>query len=681
MTDNIVVPEGYIQDFITGEFLKDTPKEYVRQDMARVLFHEYNFRIEDMERDYSITIDDDGKRQRKTADIAIFPSESTDHSDFNQVRYLFIVEAPDTSPNNKARGTDILHAMMAVCKECEFGIWTNGTTERKAFRRIEKRFEYTFEEIIDIPGAGKTLEEIENLTKDDLRIAVGESLLHTFKRCHNYIAANQGIKKDQAFWELLKLIFCKIFDERNTGIEFYVRSSERTSMDGQQRVMNRVNRLFADVKKSYGKIFRDADEIYLQPRVVAYIVSQLQSYDLLRSPIDVKGTAYEEIVSDNLKGDRGQFFTPRNVIRMAVQMLNPTEEHSIIDPACGTGGFLVESLNHVIAQIRQDEQKNWQDNKTPTQKQQSELVVRIQKYAINHIYGVDFDPDLVKATQMNMVMNNDGQGHLFPVNSLDNPYNWPEDVQKELRLESFDIVLTNPPFGSKLEIDDPAVLRMYELARKWEKRDDGTWMPTGTFQKKIPPEVLFIERCWQLLKPGIGRMGIVLPDGILSNPDLEYVRAWIMRNCQVLASIDLPVETFLPHTGTQTSMLFLKRKHKSAILHNKIVGADDSYPVFMAIADKVGKDRRANTIYKRNADGTEIWIDVFDEETIWVEEPLENETARNQSETSVFERAGKYYYRKPETRQIVRKQKVLDDDLPAIADAFRKFVEENGFEK
>lgn len=679
MADDIVVPEGYIQDFITGEFLKDTPKEYVRQDMAKVLFHEYNFRIEDMGRDYSIMLDDEGKKQRKLADIVIFPSDISDHSDFNKVRYIFIVEAPDTSPNNKARGIDILHAMMAVCAECEFGIWTNGTTERKAFRRIEKRFEYTFEEIIDIPGAGKTLEEIENLTKDDLRIAVGESLLHTFKRCHNYIAANQGIKKDQAFWELLKLIFCKIFDERKTGIEFYVRSNERTSMDGQQRVMNRVNRLFADVKKSYGKIFRETDEIYLNYRVVAYIVSQLQSYDLLRSPVDVKGTAYEEIVSDNLKGDRGQFFTPRNVIRMAVQMLNPTEEHSIIDPACGTGGFLVESLNHVIAQIRQDEQKDWQRDKEPTQNQQNALFTRIQEYAINHMYGVDFDPDLVKATQMNMVMNNDGQGHLFPVNSLDNPYNWPEDVQKELNLESFDIVLTNPPFGSKLEIDDPAVLRMYELARKWEKRGDGTWVPTGAYQKKIPPEILFIERCWQLLKPGTGKMGIVLPDGILSNPDLEYVRAWILRNCQILASIDLPVETFLPHTGTQTSMLFLRRKSKSVGLHNKISGTEDIYPVFMAIADKVGKDRRANSIYKRSPDGAEIWVDVSNEEIVWIDEKVTDDLRGNDS--SIFERSGKYYYRRSEKRQIVRKQKVLDDDLPTIADAFRKFIEENRLEK
>lgn len=682
MTENIIVPEGYIQDFITGDFLKDTQKEYVRQDIAKVLFHEYGFRVEDMERDYMIVIEEDEKRQRKQADIVIFPPGIADHSNQEQILYIIIVEAPDTPHNNRSRGIDLLHGMMAACKDCLYGVWTNGTTERRAFHRVEKRFEWTFEEIIDIPGFGKTLDDVDNLTKDDLRVAVGESLLHTFKRCHNYIAANQGVKKDQAFWELLKLIFCKIFDERTAGIEFFVRGVERNSMDGQQRVMSRINRLFGEVKRTYNKIFRESDEIYLQPRVVAYLVSQIQGYDLLRSPIDVKGTAYEEIVGDNLKGDRGQFFTPRNVIRMAVHMLHPTEKHSVLDPACGTGGFLVEALNHVIAQIRNDEQTKRGNPVLSSEDENAALVERIQRYALTHIYGVDFDPDLVKATQMNMVMNNDGQGHLFAVNSLDNPHNWPPEIQTELRFESFDIVLTNPPFGSKLEIDDPAILRMYELARKWEKREDGSWWPTGTYQRKVSPEILFIERCWQFLKPGSGRMGIVLPNGILSNPDLEYVRAWILRNSRVLASIDLPVETFLPHTGTQTSMLFLERRHKSATLHGKISGYQEDYAVFMAIAEKVGKDRRANPIYKRDPHGVELWFDTVEAEEVWIEEKIDNAIVDTElgNERMFRERDGEYYIRRREIRQVTRKVKHLDDDLPLIAFAYRSFAKENKLE-
>lgn len=331
MTVTTEIPEGYIQDFISSKPLPDTPKEYVRQDMAKVLFHEYNFPVEAMERDYSITVETaEGKTQRRKVDIAIFPSGLTDHSDQNNIIRLIQIEAPGTSPNHPQRGINTLQEMMIGCRDCEFGLWTNGATDRHAYRRVEKRFDWTFEEIIDIPGAGQTLEDVDNFGKEDLKVAVGESLLHTFKRCHNYIAANQGIKKDQAFWELLKLIFCKIHDERTSGIEFRARSIERTSKDGQQRIVARINSLFEQVKATYSHIFRENDEILLNQRVVAYIVSQLQSYDLLRSPVDVKGTAYEEIVGANLKGDRGQFFTPRNVIRMAVTMLHPTEAHNVM---------------------------------------------------------------------------------------------------------------------------------------------------------------------------------------------------------------------------------------------------------------------------------------------------------------------------------------------------------------
>ena len=178
-------------------------------------------------------------------------------------------------------------------------------------------------------------------------------------------------------------------------------------------------------------------------------------------------------------------------------------------------------------------------------------------------------------------------------------------------------------------------------------------------------------------------MGIVLPDGILSNPDLEYVRAWILRNCRVLASIDLPVETFLPHTGTQTSMLFLQRKPKMASLHARIAGDEDVYPVFMAIAEKVGKDRRANPVYQRDPHGNELWFDQVEEEEVWVEEPLEEPPAESQSDTNLIvrEHQGQYFVRRRETRQVTRQVRHLDDDLPQIAEAFRKFAEEQHLEK
>ena len=170
----------------------------------------------------------------------------------------------------------------------------------------------------------------------------------TFKTCHNHIYVNDGLQKQPAFFEFLKLIFCKTFDEHNIGtpLQFWTTSKERSNPDGQLAVKHRIAKLFENVKRQFPQIFDANDEIRLKPRSVAWIVSELQSYSLLDTHIDVKGKAYETIVGANLRGDRGEFFTPRNIMRMAVQMVNPMPDETICDPSCGTGGFLVMALNH-----------------------------------------------------------------------------------------------------------------------------------------------------------------------------------------------------------------------------------------------------------------------------------------------------------------------------------------------
>jgi type I restriction enzyme M protein len=187
-------------------------------------------------------------------------------------------------------------------------------------------------------------------------------LLFTFRRCHNFIAGNQGLQKPQAFWELLKLIFCKIHDEKGSEIGFYAGANERHSLNGALKVKARVETLFAEVKDEYPQIFKPEERIDLEPKVATYIVSQLQMYTLLDSDVDVKGRAYEEIVGSNLRGDRGEFFTPRNICRMAVQMLDPGEKQLVLDPACGTGGFLITAMHHVIAKIEAEERLKWKNN-------------------------------------------------------------------------------------------------------------------------------------------------------------------------------------------------------------------------------------------------------------------------------------------------------------------------------
>jgi type I restriction enzyme M protein len=210
-------------------------------------------------------------------------------------------------------------------------------------------------------------------------------------------------------------------------------------------------------------------------------------------------------------------------------------------------------------------------------------------------------------------------------------------------------VMTNPPFGSEIPITDPSILRNFDLAHIWERTEDGGFRNTGRLQGSVAPEVLFIERCIDWLKPG-GRTGIVLPDGILGNPGDEYIRWWILRHTWVLASIDLPVEVFIVEANVNilTSLLFLKKKTAQELKAGDLGSAKD-YSVFMAVAEKVGFDRRGNTLYKRSPDGEELLEDVEEVERIRVN--------------------GQFV-----ERRLRRKKKVLDDDLPLIADAYRDFL-------
>ncbi|KKL51860.1 hypothetical protein LCGC14_2291280, partial [marine sediment metagenome] len=475
-------------------------------------------------------------------------------------------------------------------------------------------------------------------------------LLFAFRRCHNYIAGNQGLQKPQAFWELLKLIFCKIHDERNNDeVEFFAAANERHSVNGHLKVQKRIGALFQQVKDDFPTIFEKPEPIKLKPGVLAYLVTQLQMYSLLESDIDVKGRAYEEIVGSNLRGDRGEFFTPRNVCRMAVAMLDPAEKQLVLDPACGTGGFLITAMNHVIERIRVAEMTKWANK---VKRAEQAATGRIRKYADKFIVGIDFNPELVKATKMNMVMNNDGEGGLFQANSLEAPATWEAALRKRHIMGNVDLLFTNPPFGSKIPVTDRSILEQYDLGHSWSyDKSADHWNVTEAVQKSQPPEILFIERCVRFLKPGTGRAAIVLPDGILGSPGLGYVRDWILRNTRVLASIDLHPDTFQPDVSIQTSVLVLQRKTEDLIALEQAAGKINDYPVFMAVANHVGHDKRGNKTYVRDSKGNEH-----------IEE-VEEQIKEYEDGTPV--------YRKQTTRRKVR-----DDNTLQIAQEFRRWLSE-----
>ncbi len=642
------LPDGKICDFIDQRIRNDTPEEYVRQNIERRLVLELGYLPEQIEVEYPI------KQGSKTVrvDLAIF-REGNQH---NQENVWVIIECKKDSvpPSASKDGVEQLRSYMAVCDNSEWGMWTNGK-KKTVLRRIRTEEGIEYEEPNDIPYKDGNIEEVDHPTRDSLKNAVGDNLLFSFKICHDHIYVTDGLQKQPAFFELLKVIFCKIHDERNfpNPLEFYATAREKKSNDGRLTVFNRISKVFDAVKKQYPAIFSDNDEIKLQPRSLAYVVGELQRYSFLSTNIDVKGKAYEELVGANLRGDRGEFFTPRNIQKMTIRMLAPKVTDKILDQSCGTGGFLVIAMNEVIEKLEQQAGVTKQSDVW----MRDALNSRIRETAQANFFGIDINPDLVKATKMNMVMNNDGSGNIFRQDSLLHPHQWEDSFRKQFAkalgidskdlrgakdLAHFDLIATNPPFGSKLPIKDQETLSQYQLGHVWREMETG-WEPTNQLQTSAPPEILFIERCWQFLKPG-GRMGIVLPDAILGAPGLLYVRCWIIKHCRIVASIDLHPDTFQPRNGTQTSVLILQKKTKEEVER----GIMPDYEIFMAQVKAIGHDKRGNTVYRRNEEGEEILVP-GDPESI----PLIERTATGEG-----------------TARPLPRQKVEDDDTDLVADEF-----------
>lgn len=659
----IVIPEGKVCDYIDGKIRNDTPEEYVRQTVEKRLINEHKYNSSQVKVEHTIKM---GSRKPRV-DLAIFDKKCID---FIQENIKIIIECKKETIEigNAKEGVEQLKSYMSACSNCQWGMWTNSKDKVVYKKYINENGSIQFMDYNDIPSADGNLDNINRPKRNTLKNASDDNLLFTFKTCHNHIYVNEGLQKQPAFFELLKVIFCKIEDERNIPkpLEFYATSEERSNSDGQLTVKNRISKIFQRVKKEKKnkKIFDPNDEIKLHPRTLAYIVSELQKYSLLNTRIDVKGKAYEEIVGANLRGDRGEFFTPRNVMQMVVDMIDPNVDEKVLDSSCGTGGFLVTAMTHAIRKLTIDFEKDIGKSKNKWDDYEKRAFQnKISDMAMNNYFGFDINPDLVKATKMNMVMNNDGSGNILQTNSLLPPHEWTEDFKMRLSdalqidktliineksIDFFDVIVTNPPFGSKIPIKDLAILKQFELARIWQN-NDGKWTMTDRYQSSVPPEILFIERCIQFLKPD-GRIGIVLPDAILGSPGLGYIREWLINNTRIIASIDLHEDTFQPRNGTQTSILILQKKSSKQMVREQIAGKIVDYNIFMTMVEKIGHDKRGNTLFKRDENGNEILA------------PEKSKTIRLDENAS-----GK------KIATIEHKEKIIDDQTILVPPIFRKW--------
>lgn len=617
-----------IYPFANKEF-KLTPEEEVRLLMVRRLVMEYGYLPDQMEIEVSIKT---GQTEtKKRADIVVFKDTRNKEPEANA--YLIV----ETKKKDRKDGVDQLQTYLNNTTG-EFGIWFNGQDIVYLHRLREP---HEFEELPDIPKQGETIDDIGAWDKTKLEPAI--ELKRVFEVCHNHIYANEGFLKEKVFNEMLKLIFIKMADEKTltTKCNFRITAKEKRDIEeGNSETIKaftgRIIELFQKVKRDYADVYDENEKINLRPTTLAFVVGLLQKYSLISTDTDVKGTAFQTFVYAHQRGDRGEFFTPHPIVELMVNFLDPSPAELVFDPACGSGGFLVRAMKYIWEKI-----ESQATHLTPEQQLRAKL-----DYAIDYIKGIDFNPDLAKVSKMQMILFDDGHTGIFSANSLDLWKNIKQDLPAgTIRGEPAmcEVLLTNPPFGSKGLVTNKNIITQFELGYKWEplnaqRKKAKKGQPIYDYrmmakpQDGQPPEILFVERSLQFLKPN-GRMGIVLPDGLLSNSSLAYVRRWIKNHARILAVVSLPPETFIPHgTGVKASIMFLQKLPEEELRALNKQG----YNIFFASIKKIGYkgDKVGTPLYKRGEMGELI----LDEDA----------------------------------------QPIIDTDVPSVIEAFLKFrVDEN----
>lgn len=566
--DSNIPKEGYVFDYISGVEVKATPEEInAVQVFSKILVEDYKYPKNHIQTrpQFRVKARPSDIKKEYPVDIAVFNSDNIEDSEL----YL-IVECK--KPNRKD-GRRQLEIYMQL-SQARLGVWYNGDQKLCLLKKVSNGAIF-FEEIPNIPEYGERIEDVGLYRRKDLSIP--HNLKSIFKDIRNYFAANNvGATRDETFaQQFINLLFCKIYDERFTKMDDIVRFRAGINED-KHSVAQRIKSIFSDVKEQYKDVFSDDDTISLDEGSISYAVAQLQPFCIKDSQRDAIGDAFESFIDYTTKGSQGQFFTSRNVVRLIVNIAGLSYKDKIIDPACGTGGFLIEALKSEWQSIRRRAQSlGWPEK---------EIYAEEQRIAIKNIRGIDKDNFLGKVAKAYMALMDDGRGGIFCENSLIAPSQWSSKAQEDIREGSFDVVLTNPPFGKKLKIDESEILSLYNLGRKWKKVENGIFERTNLLMDAQPPQILFIERCLNLLSDR-GRMCFISPESIFCNPSHKYIVQYIKERAKISAIISMPEELFQPYTHAKTCVVYLEKGKSSP-----------SDKIFMGIARYCGHDSRGNEI-------------------------------------------------------------------------------------
>jgi type I restriction enzyme M protein len=577
------------------------PEEIIRQLWLHRLEHDYKYPVSRLTVEYPITF---GRDSSKRADIVVFDVDRP------TVPYVIVEVKQPTERGGKDQLKSYCHATGAP-----LALWSDGLRQVVWHRKNPNYFVI----IPDLPTANQTIEDIVGqpwtietlIEKEKQREAEGikaRSLRQIIEDLEDEVLANAGV---DVFEEVFKLIFTKLYDElacyRKWKGQKYLRFRNQNTAT---QLKTAIQGLFDEAKAKWGGVFPADEKIKLTPDHLQVCIGSLEEWKLFNSNLDVVDDAFEYLVNKSSKGEKGQYFTPRWVIDMCVKMLNPEEEETLIDPACGSAGFPVHSIFHVWKAILEDEGIPQSHLFTMDEKP-----TRCTEYAQEKVFGIDFDEKSVRVARCLNLIAGDGETNILHLNALDWK-KWDETTKQEdwidiyhegwkkfKRLESqkghyrnfqFDVLMANPPFAG--DIKQTEMLAPYDLAHKVNK--DGS---LGRLESAVGRDLLFIERNLDFLTPG-GRMAIVLPQGRFNNSSDCRVREFIAERCRILAVVGLDLNTFKPHTGTKTSVLFVQKWNDNAKAGSLCKKVED-YNIFFATQRKKSKDTSGDKIIAKSKDG------------------------------------------------------------------------------
>ncbi|MCI0579570.1 MAG: N-6 DNA methylase [Chloroflexi bacterium] len=523
-----------IRCLVRGRDFIAKPEEVVRQLVLNHLHYSLGYDISQMAVEVQVKMG--SAYNKKAADIVVYREP-------HKITPYIIVEVKKPGRQD---GREQLHSYMNATG-APFGMWTNGSTGLLGVSYELRTEPNLYAELPRLPAAGESLDDVlEPIRKKDLKPA--DDLIALVKQMQEEVLANAGVN---VFEEVFKLFFVKLWDEERTadlpGDDRSV-CQFRITADPPAQQYYRFKGLLDEACQEYPDIFSPGTNFDLSPEALMVAASVLERVRLTDTDLELVDLAFEYLMSPESKGDKGQYFTPRQVIRMAVKMLNPKMSESMLDPACGPCGFPVHTLLHVRDHELRHGYRDWE--------------IRLQQYGQRHIFATDFDPRVVRVAKFIMRLAGDGRTNVYRMNSLD-PREWPRDQQYQQHIAGrpFDIIMTNPPFAGTIR--HPQILNTYDLAftetrRLARTKDELRVIRERKGQSTQTRDVLFLDYCLNKLAPG-GRLAIVLPQGHFNNISAEQTRRTLMSRARILAVVGLHGNAFKPHTGTKTSVLFLQK--------------------------------------------------------------------------------------------------------------------------